>query len=97
MKRDRDDTDFRAVRQSYAKREPGCSLCESSEGITLQNELAYAIEDDLVVAPRRHVSSVFDLGRPEINACMSLLAELCQRSGRALDLVVRNRADSAHH
>jgi len=30
MKRDRDDTDFRAVRESYSVREPGCVFCELS-------------------------------------------------------------------
>lgn len=28
MKRDLDDTDFRAIRESYAHREPGCLFCE---------------------------------------------------------------------
>src|SRR4030095_14913885 len=46
MKRDRDDTDFRAIRESYANREPGCLFCEMNrERIVAENELAFAIPD----------------------------------------------------
>jgi hypothetical protein len=31
MKRDRDDTDFRLVRESFDKREEDCLLCNISE------------------------------------------------------------------
>lgn len=61
MKRDRDDTDFREVRASYEKREPGCPFCEIlQDRIIAANELAYAVRDaypvtDLhtLVIPRR--------------------------------------------
>ena len=29
-----------------------------------------------LVIPRRHVASLFDLGRPEVSACMTLLQKL---------------------
>jgi diadenosine tetraphosphate (Ap4A) HIT family hydrolase len=81
MKRDRDDTDFRKVIESYQHREEGCLFCEISENrIIAENELAYAIRDGFpvtelhtLVIPKRHVSSYFELGRPEVNACNKLL------------------------
>jgi len=80
MKRDRDNTDFRGIRESYQDRESGCLFCEiPADRIITENELAYAIRDgfpvtDLhtLVIPKRHVASYFDLGRPEINACNQL-------------------------
>ena len=82
MKRDRDDTNFRAIRESYGKREAGCVFCEiPKERVIAENELAFAIRDSFpvtelhtLVIPKRHISSYFDLGRPEINACNELLA-----------------------
>jgi diadenosine tetraphosphate (Ap4A) HIT family hydrolase len=87
MKRDRDDTDFRAVRASYDLRERDCLLCEiPPERIVSENELAYVVEDAYpvteghsLIVTKRHVASLFDLGRPEINACMRLLAGTRQR------------------
>jgi ATP adenylyltransferase len=38
MKRDRDRTDFRAIRESYSRRESGCLFCEVlSENIIAEN------------------------------------------------------------
>lgn len=84
MKRDRDDTDFRKVRESFNRREPGCVFCEIPEKrIIAENELAFAIYDKYpvtalhtLVIPKRHVDDFFDLSRPEINSCNSLLAQL---------------------
>jgi diadenosine tetraphosphate (Ap4A) HIT family hydrolase len=91
MKRDRDDTDFRAVRSSYEKREKGCLFCEiPRDRVVVANRLAYAIADAYpvteqhsLVIVKRHVLSFFDLGRPEINASLSLLSELRMRIQRA--------------
>ena len=77
MKRDRDDTDFRGVGQSYGRREQGCAFCEvPKDHIVGETELAYAIRDAFpvtplhtLVIPKRHVQSYFELGRPELNAC----------------------------
>lgn len=87
MKRDRDDTDFRQVVESYKYREPGCVFCELPvKRIRLENELCVAIEDNYpvvpghtLVVPRRHVVEYFDLGRPELNAAHFLLVELRKR------------------
>ncbi len=52
MKRDRDDTDFRAVRESYSVRKPGCIFCELlTDRIVAQNELAVVIRDGFPVTP----------------------------------------------
>jgi ATP adenylyltransferase len=83
MKRDRDDTDFRQVRESYKHREQGCPFCElPKERIFIKNELAQAIYDlfpatplHTLVIPTRHIATYFELTRPELNACNSLLEE----------------------
>ena len=95
MKRDRDDTDFRKVRESYQQREEGCLFCEISEDrIIAENELAYAIRDSFpvtelhtLVIPRRHAASYFELGRPEIKACNKLLESAKQNIQKSDDLV----------
>src|SRR5262249_38889685 len=87
MKRDRDDTNFRAIRESYAQREPGCLFCEiKSEKIITHNELAYAIPDGYpvtplhtLIIPKRHVSTFFELHQAEINACTFLVNDQKKR------------------
>jgi ATP adenylyltransferase len=82
MKRDRDDTDFRKVREEYEIRMPDCPFCLlDNRSALVENELAVAVRDAYpvteghsLVIPRRHVESFFDLGAPEIKACTSLLA-----------------------
>jgi ATP adenylyltransferase len=84
MKRDRDTADFRGIRDSYKDREPSCPFCDPpSARVIADNELALALRDKfpvtdghVLVIPRRHVASYFDLGRPEINACNFLLENL---------------------
>ena len=86
MKRDRDDTDFRQVAESYQHRESNCPFCSiPKDRIVQENELCYAIYDlfpvtehHTLVIPKRHVSDFFDLYQPERNAVHSLLEE--QRS-----------------
>jgi ATP adenylyltransferase len=81
MKRDRDDTDFREVREAYEKREEDCPFCEiTRERIIDENPLAYVIRDaypvtplHTLVIPKRHAPSYFELGRAEVNACNLLL------------------------
>jgi diadenosine tetraphosphate (Ap4A) HIT family hydrolase/5-methylcytosine-specific restriction endonuclease McrA len=83
MKRDRDDTDFRGVAQSYQDRKAGCIFCDvPGERIIAENELCYAVQDAFpvtdhhtLVIPKRHVADFFELYRPERNAIHSLLAE----------------------
>jgi ATP adenylyltransferase len=81
MKRDTDDADLRAVRSSYADRDPSCPFCElKGREVVLENPLAFVIrdihpvtKDHLLVIPRRHVSDYFDLGTAESRACDSLV------------------------
>jgi ATP adenylyltransferase len=95
MKRDRDDTDFRAVKESYIKKETDCLFCNlPSDRIVAENRLAYAIRDGFpvtplhtLVIPKRHVATYFDLSRPELNACDRLLREM-KASISALDASV---------
>ena len=90
MKRDRDDTDFRAVRAAYEHVEAGCPFCFTGDGrILLQNSLAVVVRDQypvsewhLLVIPKRHTADYFDLGSAEVRACQQLLAE-------ARDLVLK--------
>jgi ATP adenylyltransferase len=88
MKRDRDATDFRALRESYAHREDSCPFCcrQKTGKISLQNELCFGIDDGfpvtdfhMLVIPRRHVSDFFELYEPERHACMRLLGEAKRR------------------
>lgn len=84
MKRDRDDTSFTKVRESYNHRETGCLFCEIPIGrVILENELAYAIRDGFpvtelhtLVIPKRHAMDYFELHQSEINACNQLLKQL---------------------
>lgn len=83
MKRDRDDTDFRAVRESYSVREPRCVFCElPTERIITRNELAVVIRDGYpvtplhsLIIPKRHVRNFFELGTSEMKACNLLLQD----------------------
>lgn len=59
----------------------GCPFCDlPKDRILAQNELAFVIRDGYpvtplhtLVIPKRHVSGLFDLGTPEMNACTDLL------------------------
>lgn len=58
-----------------------CPFCKiSQDALVLENEFAFAIDDrfpvtfgHLLVIPKRHVESYFDLTRDELNACDDLL------------------------
>ena len=84
MKRDRDATDFVALRESYGNREDNCPFCvrQNAGNIYLKNELCFGIKDGypvtdlhMLVIPKRHVSDFFELYEPEKHACMRLLDE----------------------
>jgi diadenosine tetraphosphate (Ap4A) HIT family hydrolase/5-methylcytosine-specific restriction endonuclease McrA len=83
MKRDRDDTDFRAVRAAYGITEAPCSFCSTTkERSLLENSLAFVIKDNypvtdwhLLVVPKRHVADYFELGTAETRACHQLVSE----------------------
>jgi len=82
-KRDRDNTDFRGVLETYEMRAKNCLFCEMEpERVIAENELCYAIRDaypvtplHTLVIPKRHVADYFDLGQPELNAIHQILAE----------------------
>jgi diadenosine tetraphosphate (Ap4A) HIT family hydrolase/5-methylcytosine-specific restriction endonuclease McrA len=81
MKRDRDETDFGKVRESFNLRVEDCPFCNlPKERILYENELAVAIRDAFpvtplhtLVIPKRHVTEIFDLSRPETNAYNELM------------------------
>jgi ATP adenylyltransferase len=81
MKRDRDETDFRKVRESFNHRVDGCPFCQlPKERVLYENELAFAVRDAFpvtplhrLVIPKRHISEIFELSRSEINAYNELL------------------------
>jgi ATP adenylyltransferase len=82
MKRDRDDTDFRAVRTAYEYSHPDCPFCSIDREILLQNSLAIVMKDKypvtkghVLVVPKRHTPDYFDLGTAEVRACQQLLSE----------------------
>jgi ATP adenylyltransferase len=82
-KRDRDDTDFRGVAESYDDRLEGCAFCEvPTDRVIAENELCFAVRDQYpvtelhsLVIPKRHVSDFFDLYQPERNAIHAMLDE----------------------
>jgi|SRR5215831_12199489 len=89
MKRDRDATDFRALRESYSHRDEKCPFCtrQKAGDFILENELCFGIKDgypvtDLhtLVIPKRHVSDFFELYEPERHACVRLLEEAKQKT-----------------
>lgn len=92
QKRDRDDTDFAQVKQSYAHRAADCPFCTMPPTrIVAETELAYAVRDaypvsehHTLIIPKRHVVDWFDLHQPEHNTVLELL-KLQQTALRKLD------------
>ena len=84
MKRDKDDTDFRGISDSYKHRDSDCLFCKiENSRIIAKNELCYAIRDGFpvtashtLIIPKRHVSDYFDLHQPEVNAVHRMMAEM---------------------
>ena len=79
-KRDRDDTDFRGIAESYNHRAQGCCFCDIESRVIADRELAVAILDQhpvtrlhTLIIPKRHVSDYFDLHQPERNTIDQLL------------------------
>ena len=84
MKRDKDDTDFRGIAESYNDRKEGCLFCVTKpDQIIDENELCLAWKDSYpvterhtLIIPKRHVESYFDLYQPEINAIHQMLNKM---------------------
>ena len=83
QKRDRDDTNFQGVHDSYKHRAPDCIFCqlESNQDRTVsENQLAFVIRDGYpvtdghtLVIPKRHVADYFELHQAERNGIEQLL------------------------
>ena len=93
-KRDRDDTDFRGIVESYKNREHGCVFCDITTAELADNELAVAVNDTYPVTqrhafiiPKRHVSDYFGLHQPERNAIEQLLRDCKEAIEREDDSV----------
>jgi diadenosine tetraphosphate (Ap4A) HIT family hydrolase len=84
MKRDKDDTDFRDVLESYKDRDEGCPFCDIEvERVIESNELCYAIRDGFpvtvhhtLIIPYRHVADYFGLYQPELNAVNQMIEKV---------------------
>lgn len=95
MKRDRDATDFRAIRDSYTHKEEGCPFCHLGQHrVAEENEMAVAFRDlypatflHTLVIPKRHVTDYFEMSQFEVKACDLLLRsqkEELQRDDRKI-------------
>lgn len=83
QKRDRDDTDFGAIKRSYSDKDESCIFCNLERHnikIVDENELCVAFRDNYpvtkyhtLIIPKRHVKDYFDLHSPERNAIEELL------------------------
>jgi ATP adenylyltransferase len=82
----RDATDFRKIRKEQTARVDGCAFCSlPTERILAGNELAVAIYDSFPVTehhvlliPKRHALTYFDLFEPERRALSHLVDELAR-------------------
>lgn len=95
MKRDRDATDFRAIRESFASKEDGCPFCNLGRNrVVEENEMAVAFRDlypatalHTLVIPKRHIVDYFEMSQFEVKACDLLLRsqkERLQREDRSI-------------
>jgi ATP adenylyltransferase len=77
----RDDEDFRVIREGINARQSDCIFCQlQAERIIASNALALAIRDNypvtelhMLVIPKRHAPTFFDLFEPEKRAINQLL------------------------
>jgi diadenosine tetraphosphate (Ap4A) HIT family hydrolase/5-methylcytosine-specific restriction endonuclease McrA len=90
QKMDKDDTDFREWDTIYEVKEENCPFCNLESKIIARNNAAIAFGDKYpltkyhtLVTPIRHVSSFFELGSYEYNACLLLINEVKR-------LIIRN-------
>lgn len=82
-KRDTDNTDFRDWAKIYHAKQPQCIFCHPEpKRILAESELAYVFKDNypvteshVLVIPKRHAPSLFELYAPEINACIRLIGQ----------------------
>ena len=86
QKRNRDDTDFRIWKDKFKERDKKCTFCNLESKAEKENSMAFAIKDKfpvtkshMLVIPRRHTNSFFDLIPGERDECYVLLDELKQK------------------
>lgn len=83
QKMDKDSTDFRQWSSMADKRDDECLFCQRNFKILSENGTAFAFEDKypvvknhILVVPNRHVTTFFDLGSYEKNACLLLVEKI---------------------
>jgi ATP adenylyltransferase len=89
-KRDTDKTNFKDWKNIYNYSENQCFFCHPDKSRLLEEtELAYVIKDGfpvtekhVLVVPKRHVASFFDLFSPEINSCIRLINRFKEKTNR---------------
>jgi ATP adenylyltransferase len=85
-KGNRDDTDFRNLRNMFEHREHNCLFCDiqttDRKRVIAENNLAYAISDGFPVTqghtlfiPKRHINDYFGLVQAEVNAINALMTD----------------------
>ena len=86
QKRNRDNTDFREWKDKFKERDKKCEFCNLESEAEAGNSMAFAIKDKfpvtkshMLVIPRRHTKSFFDLIPGEREECYVLLDELKQK------------------
>jgi len=86
QKSDRDDTDFRPWKKLYDSKKSACPFCKLEKTAKDETALAFAIKDKypvtanhMLICPKRHVSSFFELGASEHKACLALLSQLKEK------------------
>ena len=83
QKSDKDDADFRTLHDLYETRDSQCTFCKLEKFTKASNTLAVVLEDKfpvtkghLLICPKRHTPSFFDLGSSEQKACLNLIDEM---------------------
>jgi diadenosine tetraphosphate (Ap4A) HIT family hydrolase/5-methylcytosine-specific restriction endonuclease McrA len=85
-KGNRDDTDFRTLKNMFDHREDNCLFCDiqtkDRKRVIAENNLAYSISDGFPVTqghtlfiPKRHINDYFGLVQAEVNAINALMTE----------------------
>lgn len=87
-KRNRDETDFVLWHNRLKFRRKECPLCDPKD-IMAENHMASAITigQHIVVLPKRHVSSFFEMLLPERNLCFALADSVLSKSGKTASKV----------
>jgi len=82
-KRDRDNTDFRGIKEKFECRDHSCLFCNLDRGrIVAEDNLSYAINDKFpvtkghsLIIPKRHFQEYFEITQPELNSINNLICQ----------------------